>query len=167
MPDLPDPFHEELDPNDYRPGIGVMLLNKDNHVFVGQRRDNAIDAWQMPQGGIDPNEDIEKAMWRELHEEIGVTHNHAYILDRSHDWIYYDLPEELKGTLWGGEFLGQRQIWFALKFVGQEDDIDIHHHEHPEFSQWKWVAPETLTDLIVPFKQLLYQQILDQFDAHL
>jgi len=147
----------------YRPCVGVMLVNRDGLVFVGQRIDNKEgDAWQMPQGGIDPGEDIEGAALRELEEETGVKADLIQILARSKKEYFYDLPEELIGKLWGGKYRGQRQIWFVARFLGVEADINI-ATKHPEFNAWRWTSPDTLVDLIVPFKKKLYRDVIAEF----
>jgi putative (di)nucleoside polyphosphate hydrolase len=144
----------------YRRGVGVMLLNADKQVFVGARIDNSEDAWQMPQGGIDGNEAPRAAALRELEEEIGTAN--AMILAESKDWHAYDLPPHLVGRVWGGRFRGQRQKWFAARFMGKDSEIDI-ETAHPEFDAWQWVEIERLTGLIVPFKRKLYAALVDEF----
>jgi putative (di)nucleoside polyphosphate hydrolase len=151
----------------YRPCAGVMLLNPVGHVFVGQRLDSppGTDAWQMPQGGIDPGEDAEVAAFRELHEETGVAPHLAEIVARSADTYLYDLPPELMGKMWKGKYRGQRQSWFLLRFLGSDADINI-ATEHQEFAAWKWIEPERLVDVIVPFKKELYANVVNEFSAH-
>lgn len=144
----------------YRPGVGAMLVNAVGRVFVAKRIDSTGDYWQMPQGGIDEKEYPEKAVFRELEEETGT--NRAEIIAKSKRWRTYDLPEELIGKLWGGKYRGQRQKWFALKFLGEDSDIDIEAHEIPEFSDWKWVGIDELVNLVVPFKQSLYGDIVTE-----
>lgn len=147
----------------YRPCAGIMLANFDGKVFVGQRLDNPTsDAWQMPQGGIDKGEDADEAAYRELSEETGVARDKADIIARSKEEHLYDLPQELLGKLWGGKYCGQRQTWFLMRFTGKDTDINI-QTAHAEFSAWKWVDPETLPELIVPFKRHLYRAVLDEF----
>lgn len=147
----------------YRPCVGMMLLNKDKRVFVAKRIDMVAEAWQMPQGGIDHGEDPQLTALRELEEEIGT--NKAEIMAESKDWLTYDLPEELIPKLWGGKYRGQKQKWFAMRFLGADSDINI-ATKHPEFSQWKWVQAAELPGLIVPFKRALYERIVHEF-AHL
>lgn len=147
----------------YRPCVGIMLFNPVGQVFVARRIDMVSEAWQMPQGGIDEGEDPRVAALRELEEEIGTAK--AEILAETPDWLNYDLPDELVGKLWGGRFRGQRQKWFAMRFTGRDSDIDIETDE-PEFLEWKWVAPQALPDLIVPFKRELYAELVRRF-AHL
>lgn len=144
----------------YRPGVGIMLLNPEGRVFVARRIDMPSEAWQMPQGGIDEGEVPVMAAFRELEEEIGTAA--AEILAESEDWLDYDLPSELIGRLWEGRFRGQTQKWFAMRFLGQDTDIDI-ATEHPEFSEWKWAEVEDLPGLIVPFKRALYTELVRRF----
>lgn len=147
----------------YRPAVGIMLLNREGRIFVGRRIDMpaGLAAWQMPQGGIDPGETPRAAALRELKEETGT--DKALILGESRGWLHYDLPEELAGGIWGGRYRGQRQKWFAMRFTGEDGDIDPAATEHPEFDAWEWVLPERLPDLIVPFKRPLYRDILAEF----
>ena len=146
----------------YRPGVGIMLLNRAGEVFVGRRIDMpaAMPAWQMPQGGIDPGETPFQAALRELREEIGT--DKAELLGESQGWFKYDLPAELSRGIWGGRYRGQQQKWFAMRFTGDDSDIDL-ATEHPEFDAWKWVSPKRLADLIVSFKRQLYFEILAEF----
>lgn len=146
----------------YRPGVGVMLLNPASEVFVGRRLDNPADYWQMPQGGIDEGEDPRAAAFRELEEETSV--RRAEILAEHDEWLCYALPDELVGKMWGGRYCGQRQRWYAMRFTGRDADIDL-ATPHAEFSDWRWVRPETLPGLIVPFKRQLYRDILRAFEA--
>jgi putative (di)nucleoside polyphosphate hydrolase len=150
----------------YRPCAGIMLLNSDRHVFVGQRMDNEVDAWQMPQGGIDPGEDAQTAALRELHEETGVAAHLVEVIGQSAGEHCYDLPAHYKGKFWGGQYDGQRQTWFVMRFLGTDADVNIATH-HQEFRSWRWAAPEALVDLIVPFKKELYANVLSEFADHL
>lgn len=152
----------EHSPLPYRPCVGIMLVNMDGKVFVGQRIDNKVEAWQMPQGGIDDGEEPREAALRELGEETGIVPNHVNIIKQTRDEHFYDLPDDLIGKIWGGRFRGQRQIWFLARFTGEDSDIDI-RTRHAEFREWKWTPPETLPDLIVPFKRKLYRDILQEF----
>ena len=144
----------------YRLGVGIMLLNQDNHVFVGSRIDTRSDAWQMPQGGIDKNESPLEAALRELEEEVGT--RDAELLAESVNWLYYDLPEHLIPTLWHGKYRGQKQKWFAMRFLGTDNDINI-HTEEPEFLNWRWAPLNTLPSIIIPFKRKLYKDIVEEF----
>jgi putative (di)nucleoside polyphosphate hydrolase len=125
----------------YRHGVGILLLDRDRRVFVGRRINMpmGLAAWQMPQGGIDPGETPHQAAMRELHEETGT--DKAALLGESRVWLHYDLPPEIAGGMWGGKYRGQRQKWFAMRFLGQDRDIDLAAHKHPEFDAWEWVAP--------------------------
>ncbi len=141
-----------------------MLVNSSGQAFVGKRIDNREgDWWQMPQGGVDPGEDLEPAMQRELEEEAGVKSLHLQIVGRLPGEMYYDLPDELQGKLWGGKYRGQRQTWFLARFTGEDGDINLNAHEPPEFCEWKWVDPELLPELIVPFKRDIYRAVVDGF----
>lgn len=152
----------------YRPCAGVMLVNADRRVFVGQRIDSApgSEAWQMPQGGIDKGEEAVDAALRELQEETGVAPHLVSVLAQSGQELFYDLPDHLMGRMWGGRYRGQRQWWFLLQFHGSDSDIDI-GTEHQEFRTWQWVDPDRLVDLIVPFKRELYDRIVREFSPYL
>jgi putative (di)nucleoside polyphosphate hydrolase len=144
----------------YRPCVGIMLFNKDGKVFVGKRIDQTVEGWQMPQGGIDTGETPRQAALRELLEEVGT--DKADIIAEMDDWVTYDLPEHLVGVAFKGKYKGQRQKWFALRFTGQDGDIDLTAHE-PEFSAFQWVSLETLPGLIVPFKRKIYKAVIAAF----
>lgn len=139
-----------------------MLLNPAGRVFVAKRLDMVTEAWQMPQGGIDRGEDPRAAALRELKEETGT--DKAEILAESRHWLSYDLPDELIGKIWKGRYAGQRQKWFAMRFTGQDSDIDIDTDE-PEFSAWQWTDRNKLPELIVPFKRQLYIDVLREFEG--
>jgi putative (di)nucleoside polyphosphate hydrolase len=156
------------DPMQYRPCVGIMLVNSSGQAFVGKRIDNREgDWWQMPQGGVDPGEDLEPAMQRELEEEAGVRSQHLQIVGHLPDEMFYDLPDELQGKLWGGKYRGQRQTWFLARFTGEDADINLNAHEPPEFCEWKWVDPELLPELIVPFKRDIYRAVVDGFRSQI
>lgn len=146
----------------YRDNVGIMLVNEDNRVFVGQRRDNHQEAWQMPQGGIDPGETPETAALRELEEETGVSAERVTIIAVTEDWIAYDLPVELIAKLWSGRYRGQRQKWFLMRFLGTDEHVQI-ETDHQEFSKWKWLDIDQLEDHIVPFKREVYRQVMAEF----
>ena len=148
----------------YRPCVGVMLVNDQGLAFVGKRIDNREgDWWQMPQGGVDPGEDVETAALRELHEETGVAPPHVELLAQKAEEIFYDLPEDLMGKLWNGKYRGQRQTWFLGRFKGGEADINLDAHDPPEFCEWQWIDPERLPDMIIPFKRRVYREVLSEF----
>lgn len=149
----------------YRPCAGVMLLNAQGHVFVGQRADSALDAWQMPQGGIDKGEEPLDAAIRELGEETGIAAHLVELVALSPNEHLYDLPPELMGRMWGGKYRGQRQRWFLFRFLGDDSDVNI-ETEHQEFRAWRWAHPDTLADLIVPFKRDLYRAVVAEFSPH-
>jgi len=150
----------------YRPAAGIMLLNADKHVWVGQRLDNRYAAWQMPQGGVDEGEDVEAAALRELEEETGIAGHLVEVIARAPQELLYDLPPELLGKLWKGRYRGQRQSWFLMHFLGTDSDVNLEAHD-PEFGAWKWTPPHTLPDLIVPFKRSLYEDVLAAFANYL
>ncbi|HXQ51477.1 MAG TPA: RNA pyrophosphohydrolase [Stellaceae bacterium] len=143
----------------YRRGVGIMLLDRCSRVFVGRRIDTP-DAWQMPQGGIDAGESPLAAALRELEEEVGTAK--AEIIAETADWLRYDLPAEVRGAAWGGRYVGQEQKWFAMRFLGRDQDIALDRH-HPEFDAWRWVTPGELLALIVPFKRAMYEALLREF----
>jgi putative (di)nucleoside polyphosphate hydrolase len=150
----------------YRRGVGVMLLNSEGKVFVGARIDNTDEAWQMPQGGIDKGEEPWATALRELEEETGIP---PHLVERVADCperLKYDLPEELRGKLWGGKWAGQDQDWYLARFLGRDSDVNI-ATKHPEFRTWKWIEPKQLPELIVPFKRDLYRRLLSEFADYL
>lgn len=148
------------DPALYRPCVGLMLF-RPGLVFVGQRTD-ATGAWQMPQGGVDEGETPRQAAMRELFEEVGT--DRAEIVAESQTWHFYDLPPDLAARMWGGKFRGQRQKWFALRFLGTDGDINI-ATAHPEFTAWQWAPVDALVDLIVPFKRDVYRAVVAELGA--
>lgn len=150
----------------YRPCVGVMLLNGSGKVFVGQRLDTALEAWQMPQGGIDPGEQPLETALRELGEETGIRPEHVSLIAEAPQEFRYDLPPELIGKVWKGRYRGQVQRWFLFRFLGSDNDIRI-DTQHPEFRAWKWADPADLPTIIVPFKRTLYREVLGAFSTHL
>ena len=146
--------------NNYLPlriGVGAIVLNDKNKIFVGKRKDNPVDKWQMPQGGINKNEDYLTAMRRELEEETSI--KSIEILKEIDDFFIYELPKELLGIIWKGKFRGQKQRWFIVRFKGKEDEINL-KTKHPEFIEWKWIEMTDLTKVIVDFKKSVYEKLL-------
>lgn len=150
----------------YRPCAGVMLMNRDGQVFVGQRLDSTLEAWQMPQGGIDEGEEAIDAAVRELREETGVMPDKVRLIAEAPGEFLYDLPDDMIGRIWKGKWRGQRQRWFLFAFEGEDGDIDIATPE-PEFRAWRWADPTDLPTMIVPFKKTLYERVLAAFAKHL
>jgi putative (di)nucleoside polyphosphate hydrolase len=146
----------------YRPAVGIMLVNAEGRVWVGQRLDNKLEAWQMPQGGLDPGEEPLDGALRELEEETGIRPGFVEIVARHGEELYYDLPEALIGKVWKEPWRGQRQTWFLARFLGTDEDVDIATPE-PEFRAWKWAETAELPALIVPFKKKLYEEVLAAF----
>lgn len=160
MADQPDSEAVAANVLPYRRGVGIMLVNPAGLVFVAKRIDMPSDAWQMPQGGIDPDETPIAAAKREMLEEIGT--DKANFVAESAGWYRYELPSELIGVIWHGRYRGQEQKWFVARFTGEDSDINI-ATEHPEFLDWKWAMPADLPDLIVPFKRALYTEVVREF----
>lgn len=150
----------------YRPCVGVVLINAQGLIFAGQRVDSPVPAWQMPQGGIDDGEKPRAAALRELWEETGVTEDLVEIIDKSPDWVTYDLPPELLGKVWGGKYRGQRQRWFLMRFLGTDDQVNI-VTDHPEFERWRWIGADEMVASIVPFKRDVYAAVVAAFRPHL
>ena len=144
-----------------RTGVGVIVLNNNNQVFVGKRKDNPGDKWQMPQGGVDKGEDFITAMRRELIEETSI--KNIKILKEIQNMYQYELPKNLVGIIWKGKFRGQRQKWFITKFLGKDDEINL-DTQHPEFIDWKWIDPQELPKVIVDFKKELYLNLLKEIN---
>ena len=142
-----------------RTGVGVILLNSKNKIFVGKRKDNPGDKWQMPQGGVDNGEDFHTAMKRELHEETSI--KNIKIIKEINQLYEYELPKDLIGIIWKGKFRGQKQKWFIAKFLGDESEINL-NTKQPEFIEWKWINVEKLPEVIVDFKKNLYLSLLKE-----
>jgi putative (di)nucleoside polyphosphate hydrolase len=140
-----------------RLGVGAIVLNKKNLVFVGKRKDNPIDKWQMPQGGVNKNEGLQNAMKRELYEETSI--KNIKILKELDIWFEYELPKELLGIIWKGKYRGQKQKWFINRFIGEDNEINV-NTKSPEFIEWKWIEMNKLPEVIVDFKKEIYKNIL-------
>ena len=140
-----------------RIGVGVIVVNKKNKIFVGKRKDNPVNKWQMPQGGVNKNENFLTAMKRELHEETSI--KSIQIIKELDEWFQYELPKNLVGIIWKGKFRGQKQKWFVVRFTGKESEINL-KTEHPEFIEWKWVEMDELPKIIVDFKKDVYEKLL-------
>ncbi len=157
---------EEIETLPYRPCVGIMILNKDNQVFVGQRTDRYKDAWQMPQGGVEKGEDPQEAALREMTEETGIPADLVEVLAQTDAWLPYDLPHDIVPKIWNGKYRGQKQKWFLLRFSGEDAHVNI-ETEHQEFAHWRWLDVEELVSNIVPFKRDVYVEVLNAFRAHL
>lgn len=153
---------KDLDDRPYRLNVGVLLFNEKGHVFVGERSDSP-GAWQMPQGGIDEGEDWEIAAYRELEEETGILKDKAEIIRVMDDYLTYDFPPELSGRAIYRDYKGQQQKWVAMRFTGENSDINITGHHEIEFSRWQWVTLKDTLDLIVPFKHKVYEALIKEF----
>jgi putative (di)nucleoside polyphosphate hydrolase len=140
-----------------RIGVGAIVLNNENKVFVGKRKDNPVNKWQMPQGGVNENENYISAMKRELNEETSI--KNIKILKEIDGWFEYDLPKELLGIIWKGKYRGQKQKWFVVRFIGVENEINV-RTKNPEFIQWKWININDLPKVIVNFKKNVYEKLL-------
>ena len=140
-----------------RLGVGIIVLNKENKVFVGKRKDNPTNKWQMPQGGVDRGENLINAMKRELKEETSI--RSIEILKELEGWTEYELPDYLLGKIWRGKYRGQKQKWFIVKFVGKDEEINL-KTTHPEFIEWQWLDIENLPSVIVHFKKKVYEKLL-------
>ncbi|GAA4777468.1 RNA pyrophosphohydrolase [Stakelama sediminis] len=146
----------------YRPCAGVMLVNREGRIFVGQRLDSTLEAWQMPQGGIDTGEDPQATALRELQEETGIAPDKVELVAQAPEPLTYDLPDELVGKIWKGKYRGQRQHWFLFRFLGDDHDVDI-QTPHPEFRAWRWAEPNEVPVSIVNFKRALYKELFEIF----
>jgi putative (di)nucleoside polyphosphate hydrolase len=153
--------HKELP---LRIGVGIVVLSMNNKVFVGKRKDNPFDKWQMPQGGVDPNEPLIQAMKRELVEETSI--KNIKVLKELDHWLEYELPENLIGKIWKGKYRGQKQKWFVVRFLGNDDEINI-NTKYPEFIDWQWVDVKQLPELIVLFKKHIYEEIAEELKKYI
>tara|TARA_B100000945_G_scaffold288989_1_gene261729 strand:- start:19 stop:492 length:474 start_codon:yes stop_codon:yes gene_type:complete len=145
-----------------RLGVGVVVLNKENKVFVGKRKDNPVNKWQMPQGGVDNGEDLVGAMKRELSEETGI--KNIKILKEIDGWSKYELPDYLLGKIWKGKYRGQKQKWFVVKFLGSDNEINL-KTKNPEFIEWQWIDIDSLPSVIVDFKKKVYEGLVPKIKA--
>ena len=145
-----------------RIGVGIVLLNHENKVFVGKRIDNPANSWQMPQGGVNKNEDFLKAAKRELEEETNI--RTVEVIKELNEWLTYDLPKNLLGKLWNGKYRGQKQKWFIMKFIGKNDEINIKTN-NPEFLDWKWINPSDLPGIAVDFKVNIYKKMAKELTS--
>jgi putative (di)nucleoside polyphosphate hydrolase len=153
---------KDLSEYTYRPAAGIMLVNREGKVWVGQRLDSKLEAWQMPQGGLDPGEDPQDGALRELEEETGIRRDLVEIVARAPEELTYDLPDDLIGVVWKEKWRGQRQTWFLARFLGTDDDVNLQTPD-PEFRAWRWADVDDLPKMIVPFKKKLYQDVVAAF----
>ena len=144
-----------------RLGVGIVLLNSENKIFVGKRIDNPVNSWQMPQGGVDKNENLLNAAFRELGEETGV--KNVKLIKEIDTWLTYDLPKNLLGKLWNGKYRGQRQRWFVMRFIGKDEEVNV-KTKNAEFKEWKWIAVDQLTNVAVDFKLQIYKKISEELN---
>jgi len=147
-----------------RTGVGIIVLNSQNKIFVGKRKDNPFDKWQMPQGGVDLDEPLLQAMKRELLEETSI--KNIEVLKEFDQWLAYELPKNLVGKIWKGKYRGQKQKWFVVRFLGSDSEINV-NTKHPEFIEWKWIDMELLPDLIVHFKKHVYEKVLAELKKYI
>ena len=165
MSDAANPLEGGRDPKLYRPNVGLAIFSRRGHVMIGRRagvrKDETRHAWQMPQGGIDRGETPAQAALRELGEETGLLSRHVEVLEEAADWLYYDFPPALKARL-AGPFFGQRQKWFAFRFIGSDTDIRLDGHT-PEFDAWRWAKLEETPELVIPFKAAVYADVAKRF----
>lgn len=162
MPKITEQQSERKPDYLYRSGVGIVIINKKKKIFVGKRIDNHSDSWQMPQGGIDAGESEDEAMVRELKEETGICAKDIKIISRSEQHHYYNLPYKLQKKFWGGKYLGQKQRWYLIEYIGEDSAINV-KTEDPEFSEWKWIEKEDIVNEIVSFKRELYENIISEF----
>jgi len=154
-----------LDREGYRPNVGIILVNSHNEVFWGKRiREHS---WQFPQGGINRGETPEQAMYRELHEEIGLARSHVLLLGRTRDWLRYEVPKQWVRREWRTSYKGQKQIWFLLRLVGRDSDVCLRASSHPEFDAWRWHEYWVPLESVIEFKRAVYQQALTELARHL
>ncbi len=154
-----------IDRDGYRPNVGIILCNARNQAFWGKRIRE--DSWQFPQGGIKQGESPEQAMYRELHEEVGLKPEHVRILGRTRDWLRYDVPTHWVKREWRGSYRGQKQIWFLLRLVGRDSDVSLRASEHPEFDAWRWSEYWVPLESVIEFKRDVYTKALNELAVFL
>jgi putative (di)nucleoside polyphosphate hydrolase len=150
----------------YRPNVGIMIIDNNKNIFVGQRLDHPSHFWQMPQGGIDADEKPFDAALREAYEETGIKKNNLKLISEIKEWYHYDLPLDLAKTLWNGKYIGQKQKWFLFEFSGNDKHINV-NTKNAEFSEYKWVNKNFIINNIVPFKKEIYEKLLSEFKEFL
>lgn len=148
-----------IDKDGYRPNVGIILLNKDKQVFWGRRKGE--HSWQFPQGGLSKNETLDECMFRELNEELGLFPEHVTIIEKTNDWLYYDVPGNWAKQ--NSRYRGQKQIWYLLQFTGQDYHVNLRHFSHPEFDAWRWISFWEPIEQVVQFKRDVYQRALHYF----
>ncbi len=154
------------DPKYYRPAAGIIVFNEHGKVWLGRRKGQKGQyVWQLPQGGIDPGEKAEDAAMRELYEETGITADNAVIIGKIEDELFYDFPKNIMRWRRSLVWRGQRQSWFAVRFTGQDRDVDLKAHPPQEFSKWRWADLADIPELIIPFKRKIYERLVDEFAA--
>ena len=151
-----------IDEQGYRPNVGIILCNRDNWVFWARRCGNS--GWQFPQGGIKAHETPEQALYRELHEEVGLQPQHVSVIGRTQDWLHYDIPSQFRRSSRSSVFRGQKQIWFLLRFLGDEAHVRLNACDHPEFDRWQWVEYWSPLEQIVAFKREVYERALRELE---
>lgn len=156
---------QTFDDSLYRKGVGIILVNKDKKVFLGKRKNDFVNSWQLPQGGIEENEDEEKAAYRELLEEVGI--NNAQLIIKSADYYYYNIPVTLRKKIWNNKYIGQKQRWFLFNFLGNDNDININYHHDIEFSKWKWEEWDNIVSQAIHFKRNLYRKLIKEFGQYI
>ena len=149
----------KTNPKDYRPNVGMMIINQKKEIFVGKRIDHPSDFWQMPQGGVDQGEDCLKAAFRELEEETSI--KSVKLIKELDGTTTYDLPDRLLGIIWKGKYKGQKQKWFLMRFIGNDNEINI-NTSNPEFLDWKWIDLDLITDVVVDFKHHVYKELKEK-----
>ena len=159
----PQSQHQSNYDQAYRSGVGMVIFNREGLILLAERI-GSLSSWQMPQGGIDEGEDLEVAVFREMEEEIGT--RNAKIIGMMDEWLCYDFPAHTSQKLWGGRYRGQRQKWVALRFLGEDSDINLEAHANPEFSRWRWVPLSELMKYVVPFKRGVYERVIREFSRY-